>query len=71
VVSPKRTSGESAKFHLSDYRLVARHSYRVAKRPCGRPALSELGVKVSLHPVQALRTPPERRRGFETGRRRQ
>src|ERR1700674_108488 len=32
--------------------------YRVARRPCGRPALSELGVKVSLHPAQALRTPP-------------
>jgi hypothetical protein len=31
--------------------------YRVARRPCGRPALSELGVKVSLHPAQALRTP--------------
>ena len=30
---------------------------RVARRPCGRPALSELGVKVSLHPAQALRTP--------------
>ena len=32
-------------------------NYRVARRPCGRPALSELGVKVSLHPAQALRTP--------------
>ena len=32
-------------------------SYRVARRRCGRPALSELGVKVSLHPAQALRTP--------------
>src|SRR6266478_5744375 len=32
-------------------------TYRVARRPCGRPALSELGVKVSLHPAQALRTP--------------
>src|SRR4029077_15198953 len=31
--------------------------YRVARRPRGRPALSELGVKVSLHPAQALRTP--------------
>src|SRR6202030_4114503 len=30
---------------------------RVARRSCGRPALSELGVKVSLHPAQALRTP--------------
>jgi hypothetical protein len=30
---------------------------RVARRPCSRPALSELGVKVSLHPAQALRTP--------------
>src|SRR5258707_13366479 len=45
------------------------HYYRVARRPCGRPALSELGVKVSLHPAQALRTPPLRRRGFETERR--
>jgi hypothetical protein len=43
--------------------------YRVARRPRGRPALSELGVKVSLHPAQALRTPPEGRRGFETRRR--
>jgi hypothetical protein len=42
---------------------------RVARRPCGRPALSELGVKVSFHPAQALRTPLVRRRGFETGRR--
>src|SRR5580704_629418 len=33
------------------------NEYRVARRPCGRPALSELGVKVSLHPAQALRTP--------------
>ena len=33
------------------------HYYRVARQPCGRPALSELGVKVSLHPAQALRTP--------------
>ncbi len=32
-------------------------NYRVARRRCGRPALSELGVKVSLHPAQALRTP--------------
>ena len=31
--------------------------YRVARRPCGRPALSELGVKVAFHPAQALRTP--------------
>jgi len=44
-------------------------NYRVARWPCGRLALSELGVKVSLHPAQALRTPLERRRGFETGRR--
>src|ERR1700720_1321364 len=27
-------------------------SNRVAGRPCSRPALSELGVKVSLHPAQ-------------------
>jgi hypothetical protein len=33
------------------------NKHRVARRPCGRPALSELGVKVSLHPAQALRTP--------------
>src|SRR5208283_4352427 len=44
-------------------RLLARFaeltspSSRRARRPCGRPALSELGVKVSLHPAQALRTP--------------
>ena len=43
--------------------------YGVARRPCGRPALSELAVKVSLHPAQALRTPLWRRRGFETERR--
>ena len=42
---------------------------RVARRPYGRPALSELGVKVSPHPAQALRTPLWRRRGFETERR--
>ncbi len=45
------------------------HHYRVARRPYGRPALSELGVKVSPHPAQALRTPLWRRRGFETERR--
>jgi len=39
------------------YRLIATVDYRVARRPCGRPALSELGVKVSFHPAQALRTP--------------
>jgi hypothetical protein len=44
-------------------------NYRVARRPCGRPALSELAVKVSLHPAQALRMPLWRRRGFETRRR--
>jgi hypothetical protein len=32
-------------------------NYGVARRACGRMALSELGVKVSLHPAQALRTP--------------
>jgi len=42
---------------------------RVARRPCDRLALSELGVKVSLHPAQVLRTPRGRRRGFERGRR--
>ena len=31
--SPKPTSGESARFHLSDYRLVARHNFRVARDP--------------------------------------
>jgi hypothetical protein len=34
----------------------AASDYRVARQPCGRLALSELGVKVSLHPAQALRT---------------
>jgi len=29
--SPKPTPGESARFHLSDYRLVARHNLRVAR----------------------------------------
>ena len=43
------------------------HSFRIGRRPCDRTALSELGVKVSLHPAQALRTPVERRRGFENG----
>ena len=33
------------------------NEYRVARRPCGRPALSEPGVKVSPHPAQVLRTP--------------
>jgi hypothetical protein len=28
-MSPKPTSGESARFHLSDYRLVAGHNFRV------------------------------------------
>src|SRR5437879_975472 len=37
--------------------LIRIEDYRVARRPCGRPALSELGVKVSLQPAQALRTP--------------
>jgi hypothetical protein len=31
AISPKPTSGESARFHLSDYRLVARHNFRVAR----------------------------------------
>jgi hypothetical protein len=31
--------------------------YRVARQPRSCPALSEPGVKVSLHPAQALRTP--------------
>ena len=30
-MSPKPTYGESARFHLSDYRLVARHNFRVAR----------------------------------------
>jgi hypothetical protein len=30
------------------------YRYRVAGQPCGRRALSELGVKVSLHPAQAF-----------------
>jgi hypothetical protein len=32
-MSPKPTSGESARFHLSDYRLVARHNFRLARHP--------------------------------------
>src|SRR5207302_4710542 len=44
------------------------HSYRVARRPCGRPALSELGVKVSLHPAQALRTPLLEETRFRNGK---
>jgi hypothetical protein len=31
--SYKLTSGGSARFHLSDYRLVARHNFRVARHP--------------------------------------
>src|SRR5258707_9438561 len=31
--------------------LYRASSYRVARQPCGRLALSELGVKVSLHPA--------------------
>jgi len=36
--------------------------------PSSQAAFSQLGVKVSLHPAQALRTPLWRRRGFETER---
>src|SRR5438876_9852443 len=40
----------SSQRHPRECRRLRRlHSYRVARRPCGRPALSELGVKVSLH----------------------
>src|SRR5690348_2156088 len=46
--------GESER-EMSSNPVLAK--YRVARRSCGRPALSELGVKVSLHPAQALRTP--------------
>ena len=31
--SDKPTSGESARFHWSDYRLVARDNFRVARQP--------------------------------------
>ena len=31
ITLPKPTSGESARFHFSDYRLVARHNLRVAR----------------------------------------
>ena len=33
AISSKPTSGESARFHWSDYRLVARHNFRVARQP--------------------------------------
>jgi hypothetical protein len=56
-------------FFVYGRQLFSWDYYRVARRPCGRLALSELGVKVSFHPAQALRTPLEGRRGFETGRR--
>src|ERR1700719_4225187 len=70
VIAQARTCTPSRRFRprVSDVLLQVRN-YRVARRPCGRPALSELGMKVYLLPAQALRTPPERRRGFETGRR--
>ncbi len=32
MISAKPTFGESARFHLSDYRLVARHNFRVARQ---------------------------------------
>src|SRR5260370_34394877 len=32
AISSKSTSGESARFHLSDYRLVAWHNFRVARQ---------------------------------------
>src|SRR6516165_12469770 len=54
--------------HVSS-KAVARSLHRVAGQPRGCPALSELGVTVSRHPAQALRTPLLRRRGFETERR--
>ena len=31
VISAKPTSGESARFHLSLYRLVARHNFRIVR----------------------------------------
>ena len=43
-------------FQLTRRNLV-RHNYRVARRPCGRPALSELGVKfpfTQLKPFERL-----------------
>jgi len=33
VMAPKPTSGESTRFHLSVYRLVAQHNFRVARHP--------------------------------------
>ena len=52
--SARRISGvDCAGLTLAVLEICSR--YRVARRPCGRPALSELGVKVSLHPAQALR----------------
>ncbi len=38
VTSPKPTSGESARFHVSDYRLVVR-------APSGLPVIRDLGVR--------------------------
>jgi hypothetical protein len=50
VISAKPTSGESARFHLSDYRLVARHNF-------GLPIIWELSsgcLEVKYAPDFAL-----------------
>ena len=50
-------SARNPSVRLRDLTAWSVDNYRVARRARGRPALSELGVKVSLHPAQALRTP--------------
>jgi hypothetical protein len=60
-MTPKPTSGESARFHLSDYRLVARHNFRVSSPGESHPeALAELYVSLSTHtaPIMEPRRDP-------------
>jgi len=52
-MSSKPTSGESARFHLSDYRLVARHNFRVAVT--SPPRTPQRNTNLSVGPIT---TPP-------------
>src|ERR1700733_16146061 len=61
AISQMRTSGESARFHLPDCRLVARHNFGIA-RYSGQfrdPSVQQLwlrrGTDPSARPVSSLR----------------
>jgi len=48
-MTPKPTSGESARFHLSDYRLVARHNFQVAVT--SPPRMPQRNTNLSVGPI--------------------